>query len=467
MKTYQDLLEVGDSEKERMQFVQDVIKDYKASAMYKNAIIGEDYYNRRNTTITNYQKTLRTITGKEIPDIWSANHKITSAFFRRFVTQQNQFLLGNGATFEKEASKNTLGGEDFDTVLQELGRYALTMGVAYGFWNLDHIVVFKATEMAPMQDEETGAVRAAVRWWRIDNKKPLRATLFEEDGYTEYIFRKDSEGEIYKDKRPYKIKEKKADVDDDADVEWENYPTFPIVPLWGNPEHESEVLGIRNGIDAYDLIKNGYANELDSAQVYWIIKGAGGMEDGDLAQFLERLNTVHAVAPAEGQDVTPVTVNIPVDARERLLDRIERDLYRDFMAFDSDRIAAGAVTATAIRAAYEAINSKTDLYEYQVLDFTKEIMRLAGVDDKPTFTRSMNSNISEMISAVIAGAQYLLPDYVTTKILTLLGDGDKAKDMLDEMAANEQEQFGLIQEMEKAQGAETEQAPEELEIPEE
>ena len=445
MKTYQDLLEVGDGEQARMDFVKRVINEYKASDMYKDAVIGEDYYNKKNTTIMQYQKTLRTITGKVIPDIWSANHKITSSFFRRFVTQQNQFVLGNGVTFNEESTKDKLGGSEFDTIMQKLGRMALVGAVSYGFWNVDHIDVFKATEFAPMQDEETGAVRAGVRWWQIDPKKPLRATLYEEDGFTEFIWRKDKpEGEIFKEKRGYKMKVTKApvDADDDAIIEWENYPSFPIVPLWGNPEHMSEIIGIRNGIDAYDLIKNGYANELDSAMVYWIIKGAGGMDDGDLAQFLERLNTVHAAAPAEGQEVTPVPVNVPYEAREVLLNRIEHDLYRDYMAFDSDRIVAGAVTATAIRAAYEAINSKADLYEYQLIEFIKEIMRLAGVEDEPTFTRSMINNTSEMISSLIAGAQYLEPDYVTTKILTLLGDGDKAEEMLEQMAADQMAQIG-------------------------
>lgn len=466
MKTYQDLIDVGDSDKARMDFVKQVINEYKTSSMYKDAVIGEDYYNKQNTTIMQYQKTLRTITGEVIPDVWSANHKITSSFFRRFVTQQNQFVLGNGVTFTQETTKDKLGGSEFDTIMQKLGRQALVGAVSYGFWNIDHIDTFKATEFAPMQDEETGAVRAGVRFWQIDSKKPLRATLYEEDGYTEYIWKKDKpEGEVFKEKRGYKMKIKKADVDkdDDAIIEWENYPSFPIVPLWGNPEHLSEIIGIRNGIDAYDMIKNGYTNELDSAQVYWIIKGAGGMEDGDLANFLERLNNVHAAAPAEGQEVSPVTVDIPFQARETLLNRIEHDLYRDYMAFDSDRIVAGAVTATAIRAAYEAINSKADLYEYQLIEFIKEIMRLAGVEDEPTFTRSMVNNTSEMISSLIAGAQFLQADYVTTKILTLLGDGDKADDMLDKMAADQMEQLQIAEQM---QGL-TEQAPKEEEIPSE
>ena len=42
-------------------------------------------------------------------------------------------------------------------------------------------------EFAALQDEETSAIRAGVRFWQLADNKPLRATLYEEDGYTEYV----------------------------------------------------------------------------------------------------------------------------------------------------------------------------------------------------------------------------------------------------------------------------------------
>ena len=143
-------------------------------------------------------------------------------------------------------------------------------------------------------------------------------------------------------------------------MEGENYPSFPIVPFWGNPQHQSELVGLQEGIDAYDMIKNGFENDLDNAQMYWIIKGAGGMDDADLAQFLQRLKTVKAAAPMDGQEVEAVTIQIPYEAREKLLDRITRDLYDDYMALDVKEIASGAATATEILASYEPMNVKAD-----------------------------------------------------------------------------------------------------------
>jgi hypothetical protein len=49
--------------------------------------------------------------------------------------------------------------------------------------------------------------------------------------------------------------------------------------------------------------------------------------------------------------------------------------------------------------------------------------------------------VAEEIAVLLQSAQYLGDDYVTKKILTLLGDGDKADDMLEEMAQNELDRF--------------------------
>ena len=43
-------------------------------------------------------------------------------------------------------------------------------------------------------------------------------------------------------------------------------------------------------MDAYDLIKSGFANTVqDCAEIYWIVENAGGMNDKDLQQLRDRL----------------------------------------------------------------------------------------------------------------------------------------------------------------------------------
>ena len=441
VKTYQDLLAIGENDQNRMDFVRAVINDHQNSQLYKNAVIADKYDRQQNVTIYNYQKALFNLQGRPVEDLWSANYKLASNFFKRFVTQQNQFLLGNGITWGKDETSEKLG-DDFDTRTQEAGRAALVGGVSFGFWNLDKLVVFKVTEFAPMYDEENGALMAGVRFWQLASNKPLRATLYELDGYTDYMW-ENGKPSILKEKRPYILKTRTTQVDGTEIYDGENYPSFPIVPFWGNPHHQSELLGIRSQIDAYDIIKSGFADDLDTAQVYWVLHNTGGMDDEDLAQFIERLHIVHAasVDDAAGTAVDAHTVDIPHEGREKLLDRLEADLYKDYMAFNPDSIVSGAATATQIRAAYEPINSKADEYEYCAIEFLKGVLHVAGIEDDPTFERSYIINRQEEIQVLTMAGQYLTDDYVTRKILTVLGDGDRADDILGEMDAEDIERI--------------------------
>lgn len=460
LKTYQDYLEIEQTDKAKADFVWDCIQQHKSSDFYRMAEVAEDYASHKNRTIRTYQKFLYEASGERVPDTYSANYKLSSNFFGRFVTQQVQFLLGNGVTFEDETTKEKLG-KSFDSQVQKLARYALVGGVGYGLFNKDHIDVFSALEFVPLWDEENGALRAGVRYWQIDDDKPLRATFYEDDGYTEFIRRtegKESVLEIMQEKRAYIVRSVASDADvADGDVIYEgiNYPTFPIVPLWGNHYKQSELVGIREQIDCYDLIKSGYADTIDEASfIYWSISNAGGMDDIDVKEFMDRLRRLRAAITTDFQATAePHQIEAPYQGRSDLLDRIRADLYEDYQALDTKNLANGAVTATQIEAAYEPVNSKADDFEYCVTTFIDGILAIMGIDDKPTYSRSMIVNRTEEIQTVLQAAQFVDPEYVMQKVLTLLGDGDKYAEMQAKIDAEEISQLQIDEDVTEDENA--------------
>lgn len=454
MYTLQDLEKVGENEVDRMAFVHTAIDQYKTTELYKTAVIAYDYARKRDKTIIDYQRLLYTVSGKAVPDNYSANFKLSSNFFGRFVTQETQYLLGNGVSWENDATAEKMGN-DFDTQLQKIGKEALIGGVSYGFYNLDHTEYFTAREFVPIYDEENGALSAGIRFWQVAENKPLRATFYELDGFTEYLWEK-GEGSVLRDKRAYIVTASAADADETVIYDGKNYPTFPIVPCYGNTYKQSELVGIREQIDAYDLIKSGFANDLDDAsQIYWTVQNAGGMDDIDLAQFVKRMKTVRAVALDDGEQAQAHTIDIPYTAREIILTRLRMDLYRDYMALDTDAIASGAVTATQIRAAYEPVNSKADEFEYCIIEFIKGLLEIAGIEDNPTFTRSVIVNQTEEIENIVASAEFLSPNYVTEKILRIYGDADKLDDIIKEKTELEMQRAMMAMAMTGAENAET------------
>ena len=202
-------------------------------------------------------------------------------------------------------------------------------------------------------------------------------------------------------------------------------------------------------------------NVSDGEFIYWILKNCGGMNAVDDAKFVEQLKLTH-VAHADGDDGASVDahkVDVPFEASSEALDRLEKQLYKDFMALKVEDISASSVTNDQIQAAYEPINQKTDQFEYQVTEFIQGILALAGIDDKPTYTRSQMSNQSELLEMVLQCAEYLDDEYVTTKILTLLGDADKAQEVLKrkdaEAADRYKQQEAELEELRNQQNNET------------
>lgn len=434
MKTYQDSLD-----RNPIDFITEAIKAYQQDDMYKWAIDGKNYVTQQNTTIMKYRKLIYDMAGKAVPDNYSANYKTATNFFNRFCTQLNQYLLKNGVTFQEDETKKKLGNAKFDRALKKAGKKALSQGVAYGFYNLDRIEVFEASEFVPLYDEETGALRAGIKYWQLNKDKPLRATYYEEDGFTEYIW-EDGQGAILKDKQSY-IQVVRQNYDGVEILDGKNYPSFPIVPLWANPERTPELMGLKEEIDAFDLIKSGFANDLDDvSQIYWIIQNAGGMDDTDLARFIERIKVNKAVNLDSDQSAEAHTIEVPYNARETYLERLESDMYKDAMIVNMDAIAQGNTVATAIRASYEPQDDKADEFEDCIKDFIEGILELIGIEDEPSFTRSRIVNQAEETQMILASAQYLDDETVVRKLPFITAD--EVDDILEKRGLEEYGRFG-------------------------
>lgn len=448
MYTYQDLEKLGNDEKKRMDFVRSVVNQHIGSKAYKIASNAELYYAKKNPTIAKYQKVIQNAIGQTIPDIWSASYKLTHGFFRQFVLQQVQYVLSNGVTFANDDTKKRLGN-DFDTILQKLAKKAAVDGVSYGFWNFDHLEVFgfadtpKEPGFAPLHDEDTGLLRAGVRYWNIGNETS-RWTLYEEDGYTEYIRRKGEDMRVLTDKATY-IRRVQSDGLGEQEIGGGSYPGFPIIPMYANDLKESELIGIQPSIDCYDFISSGMANSIDDTSVfYWTLQSTGGMDDVDLVKFVNRMKQLKAVVLDRGVTAEAHTLAIPVEANKLMLDYLKNDMYENMMLMNPDKALSGNMTATAIRLAYQQQDDKCGDFEFCVRDFIAKLLELVGIDDEPSFKWNRIANQTEETQMVMTAAQYL-DDEAVLKHLPWLTPEEvdeiikrKAAEDLDRLGGNNQ-----------------------------
>lgn len=429
MLTYQDFVEAGDADREG--FVLEAIERHKSGRAYRTARIADAYDRQENITVNAYVQKVFDITGSRLVDFTASNNKIASNFFHRLNTQRTMYSLGQGVSF---IDADEAGGEDttkerlgrhFDHDLRTLAYDALIHGVCFGFWNLDRMFVFPLTEFCPLWDEFDGTLRAGIRFWRIDRSRPMQAVLYEADGYTRYRSRRDADGvtgerlEAVDGKRPYIEKTSYTPADGiEQVIGGENYPALPVVPMWGSKLHQSTLVGMRQAIDSYDLIRSGFANDLtDCAQIYWLVSNAGGMSDKDLQKFLDRLkiNHVALVDSDDGGNAQAYTQEIPYAARERYLQMIRDGIYEDFGALDVHTVAAGA-TNDHIDAAYQPMDEEASDFEYQISEFVQQLLAVMGIDDAPVFKRTRISNQREQVDMVVAEAQWLDRETVLRKL---------------------------------------------------
>lgn len=436
IKTYQDLLAVGEDERKRIEFVQDVIKDHRGSKLYSDALTANEYYAGRNVTITNYCKMIRDAFGRAVPDIWSPNHKIACHYYGYLVNQLALFLLGNGVSFNKNSTKEKLG-KNFDKICVDLFTAALNNSVAYGFVNNGTVTPFTVLEFVALQDEETSAIRAGVRFWQLAENKPSRATLYEEDGYTDYIQQNGEEMTVLHEKRPYIQIVQTSEATGERIVDGRNYPTFPIVPLY-NTGKRSELDGNRELHDAMDLMLSGLVNNVDSGEIiYWLVKNSGGMDQPSMNQLLQTLKSAHIASVDSEDDITAHSPVVQFEASKEALEQLRRQIFDNQMGLDVRNIAGGAATATQIKAAYEPLNTKADLVEFNITEFIHGILAVLGIDDEPTYTRSYIVNQQEMIQTIVAAGSDLPQEYKTRKILEILGDVDRADEVIAMLTAED------------------------------
>lgn len=413
MKTYQDLQEAI-TKGTLGEFLRAAVRDHQGSKAYRDAVDGMAYYNKHNITIEKFQKFLFTLSGNKTPDIWSSDYRLKTLMFRRLVLQEVGYICANGVSMDEKEKLGT----DFDNKLQSAAKLALAQGVAFGYWNLDHLEVFSFADtpgnpgFVPLLDEKTSELMAGIRYWfrETGNKTLFRATLYELDGVSEWAAEGNDDATMITAKRAYILKELRNDLGV-VDVCDENYTRLPIATLYGNDTHESELVGLRGSIDCYDFIKSGFANQIDDTSgIYWILHNTGAMDDKDLAQFIQRMKSVKAnvVDSSDGTAAEAHTLDVPVEARKTMLDILRRDLYEDAQMLDVAALVGAEKTATEISAAYQPQDNKCADFEYFLIDFIRQICAVAGIENpEPAFTWNKVINQAEITSMVLSAAEYL------------------------------------------------------------
>ncbi|KAL3950666.1 phage portal protein [Lactobacillus hilgardii] len=195
---------------------------------------------------------------------------------------------------------------------------------------------------------------------------------------------------------------------------------IPFIPFSKNKYELPDLKKYKGLIDVYDNVYNGFVNDVDDIQqVILILTNYGGES---LEEFKKTLKEAHAikvnnVGGTDKSGVDKLTIDIPVEARNTLLESTKADIFTygegiDPADFKNDSNASG----TAIKMLYSTLELKAGTTESYFTDslnmLIRAIMKWMGVSDadsrsiNQTWHRNQVQNDLEKAQTVSQVAQY-------------------------------------------------------------
>jgi len=391
-------------EAKKMAFLVRAIQEYQNGERYKRAQLAQKYYKRENEAI------LKRLTYLQRNNVVNKSqiifHKLCNGFFPKMCKQLSQYLLGNGVSIDSQYKQKL--GVRFDKDIQTMGINTLVDGVNWGFWNVNHLQQYRATEFFTLVDEWNNIPMLGIHFWivekqaqgKFNNTKAMYVEVFDINGVTPYIVdntgMKPMPGKSF---IPYKTKIYSDELITQT-LSTGSYEVLPVFPLYANEEQVSEFNdGLKSMIDAYDFINSDLADSITQTEgIYWAIKNYGG---ADAADLIKEIETFRATVNEEDSDVKNFAVETPYQAKQYALESLRKAMYQDQMILDLELIQGGSLTNVAINVAKTDFDLKTDTFEWQVGDFVQNILALVGVSNiEIKFKRRTITNDTETINNI-------------------------------------------------------------------
>lgn len=224
----------------------------------------------------------------------------------------------------------------------------------------------------------------------------------------------------------------------------------PFIPFFNNECHTSDLDMVKELIDAYDKVFSGFLNDLEDIQeVIYVLSGYGGQ---DLKEFVKDLKESKAIKLDIGDEggrpgVETLTINIPVEAREKMLTITRKAIFEQGQGIDPDPQNFGNSSGVALKFLYSLLELKGSLLETEFrLGFgrlVRLICRHLGIKAKKinqTWTRTAVSNDAELadIAAKSAG---VISQRTILRRHPWVDDPDEEAEQLEKERAEQAEQY--------------------------
>lgn len=185
------------------------------------------------------------------------------------------------------------------------------------------------------------------------------------------------------------------------------FGAVPFIPFPNNNVCTGDLDKIKNLIDSYDKTYSGFVDDLeDIQQVVFVLTNYGG---ADLKQFLSDLKyyktiQVESAGSEDKSGVSTLTIDIPVEARDKLLDITRKAIFDMGQGIDPQQQGFDNTSGEAMKFLYSLLELKAGLMETEFRAGFGELVRAIGryYGKEPeqivqTWTRTSIRNNAELV----------------------------------------------------------------------
>lgn len=176
----------------------------------------------------------------------------------------------------------------------------------------------------------------------------------------------------------------------------------PFIPFPNNNIGTNDLVNIKRLIDVYDKVYSGFINDLDDVQeLIFVLTGYGGTDLNGFLQDLKKYKTIK-LDEDDGADVKTLSIEIPVEAREKVLEATRKAIFEQGQGFDPQPENFGNQSGEALKFMYALLEMKVGLmqteFETGFARLVRAICRFYGLQCGQiiqTWTRTCIKNDTE------------------------------------------------------------------------
>lgn len=337
-----------------------------------------------------------------------SNYKIPHPFYSELIEQKVNYLLANEIGFETENEElegylKQYVDADLQMTLADLVEGASLKGLEglYYYYDWKGMIHFEVADSYNLifLNDEYGDLAQVIRHYNVKvdrhGKQEViqRAELFTEEGMYSFIKEKigyviDTNVEL--NPRPYKM----LKIGDN--LYKEKNQSLPFLVLENNKQRTTDLNGIKDLIDDYDLLASSLTNNIQDHD--YPLVAVKGYEGDNLDGLINNLKTRKTVSLAQDGDLQVRTVEIPVDARKTKLDITKESIYKFGMGFDSSAESGDrALTNIGIKSRYSLLDIKVNKIETRLRKLLQQVLLLILQNIKDLTTKSFDITEIEVI----------------------------------------------------------------------